>query len=262
MFETRTRTSRVVLQLVTTVAIFPFLLPLIAMVQGALSGEGWQNFVKVLSVPAFPLFFRNSTIIVICVVSVTYAASLMAAFGFAKLRIRNREVYFWLILACLTVPDVVLLTPLFQIASRTGLFNTYLSVVIPLIALHIPFGVLLSRNFLDGVPNELFEAARVDGASTVRIFWHLVIPLTKPIAAAVVIFTLLAAWNNYMFPLVFLQDTSTQTITQVPQYFISEFNTDRTKVLASSVITAIPSILAYLSLQSLFERGMSAGAIK
>ncbi len=262
MFEARSRTAKIGLQLLVTIMVIPYLFPLVAMVQGSLSGQGWENYAQVLAVPGFALFFRNSAIIALCTIIIVYAVSLPAAFGFSKLRIRGREFYFWLILACITLPEVVLLAPLFTLASPLGLFNTYWAVIIPLAALHIPFAVLLSRNFIDGIPNELFEAARVDGANTWNAFWNIVIPLSRPIAAAIVIFTLLAAWNDYLLPLIFLQDPSTQTITLIPQFFVGEFNNDQTKVLASAVITAIPEVCAYLVLQRLFERGLSAGAIK
>ena len=134
--------------------------------------------------------------------------------------------------------------------------------ILPLAALQVPFAVLLTRNFINSLPDELFEAARVDGANSYRGFVHLVIPLTRPIAAAVLIFTLVASWNDYLFPLVFLQSPELQTITLVPQFFVGEFSNDQTKILAAAVITAIPEIVAYLSLQRLFERGLSAGAIK
>ncbi len=191
-----------------------------------------------------------------------YLVTMMAAFGFAKLHIPFREVYFWLLLACLTLPEVVLLAPLFATAIRLGTYDTYWAVILPLAALQVPFAVLLTRNFINGLPNEMFEAARVDGASSLRGFVYLVIPLTRPITAAVIIFTLIAAWNDYLMPLVFLQSTDMQTITLVPQFFVGEFSNDQTKILASAVITAIPEVVAYLSLQGLFERGLSAGAIK
>jgi multiple sugar transport system permease protein/raffinose/stachyose/melibiose transport system permease protein len=120
----------------------------------------------------------------------------------------------------------------------------------------------LTRNFISGLPNELFEAVRVDGAGPVRTFRHLIVPLTRPIAAAVIIFTLIAAWNDYLMPLVFEQATNMQTITLIPQFFIGEFNDDQTKILASAVVTAIPEVVAYLGLQRLFERGLTAGAVK
>ena len=191
-----------------------------------------------------------------------YVVTMMAAYGFSKLHIRAREVYFWLLLACLTLPEVVLLAPLFTTATRLGLYDTYWAVILPLAALQVPFAVLLTRNFINGLPDELFEAARVDGANSFRGFIYLVIPLTRPIAAAVLIFTLIGAWNDYLMPLVFLQSPNMQTITLVPQFFVGEFSNDQTKILASAVITAIPEVVAYLCLQRLFERGLSAGAIK
>ena len=95
--------------------------------------------------------------------------------------------------------------------QKLNLYNTYWAVILPLAALQIPFAVLLTRNFISGLPNELFEAVRVDGAGPVRTFRHLIVPLTRPIAAAVIIFTLIAAWNDYLMPLVFEQATNMQT---------------------------------------------------
>jgi raffinose/stachyose/melibiose transport system permease protein len=262
MFEARSRTAKVVLQVVITLLVIPFVFPLVVMVQGSLAGAGWGNYAAVFRVPGFGQFFLNSAIIAVAVIVIVYVVTMLAAYGFAKLHIRGREIYFWMLLACLTLPEVVLLAPLFSTATTLGLYDTYWAVVLPLAALQVPFAVLLSRNFIDGIPNELFEAARVDGANSMRGFWYLVIPLTRPIAAAIVIFTLIGAWNDYLLPLVFLQDQSLQTITLIPQFFIGQFSDDQTKVLASAVLTAIPEVVAYLALQRLFERGLSAGAIK
>jgi multiple sugar transport system permease protein/raffinose/stachyose/melibiose transport system permease protein len=204
----------------------------------------------------------NSAIIAAGVIVLVYAVTMLAAYGFSKLHIRFREVYFWMLLACLTLPEVVLLTPLFTTTQAVGLFDTYWAVILPLAALQVPFAVLLTRNFINGLPDEMFEAARVDGANSFRGFVYLVLPLTRPIAAAVLIFTLIGAWNAYLMPLVFLQSQDMQTITLVPQFFIGEFSNDQTKILASAVLTAIPEVVAYLCLQRLFERGLSAGAIK
>jgi multiple sugar transport system permease protein/raffinose/stachyose/melibiose transport system permease protein len=262
LFEVRGRWSKVVLQIVATLLVLPFLFPLIVMVQGSLAGDGWGNYGDVLAVPGFFRFFLNSAIIAAGVIVLVYFVTMLAAYGFAKLHIRFREVYFWMLLACLTLPEVVLLTPLFTTTQAVGLFDTYWAVILPLAALQVPFAVLLTRNFINGLPDEMFEAARVDGANSFRGFVYLVLPLTRPIAAAVLIFTLIGAWNAYLMPLVFLQSQDMQTITLVPQFFIGEFSNDQTKILASAVLTAIPEVVAYLCLQRLFERGLSAGAIK
>jgi multiple sugar transport system permease protein/raffinose/stachyose/melibiose transport system permease protein len=258
----RSRTSAVLLQLVATLLVLPFLLPLITMVQGSFAGQGWGNYLAVLQVPQFFLFFRNSVIIAAVSIVLVYACTMLAGYGFSKLRIRRKEVYFWLILACITLPDVVIMTPLFTTTLSLGIYNTYWAVILPLTALNIPFAVLLTRNFVNGIPDELIEAARIDGAGAWRVFYSVILPLTRPIAATVVVLTLIGAWNNYIFPLVLLQDPTTQTITQVPQFFIGEYGEDETKIIASAVLTAIPEIVAYLCLQRFFERGLAAGALK
>jgi raffinose/stachyose/melibiose transport system permease protein len=262
MFEGRTRRDKAILQIVLTVLVLPFLFPLIAMVQGSLAGAGWQNYLTVLAVPELPLFFRNSAIIALVTIGIVYVCTMLAAFGFAKLHIRGKEVLFWMLLATLTLPEVVLLTPLFSTVATVNLYNTYWAVILPLAALQLPFTVLLARNFVDGIPHELFDAARVDGARTLKGFWYIIVPLTRPIAAAIIVLTLIGAWNDYLLPLVFLVEPQTQTITLLPQFFVGQFSNDQTKVLASAVITAIPEIIAYLGLQKLFERGLSAGALK
>jgi raffinose/stachyose/melibiose transport system permease protein len=262
MFESRRLTSKIVLQVILTIMVLPYIFPLIAMIQESLSGQGWGNYRAVWDTGVVPEFFRNSAIIAAGVIIIVYCLTMLAAFGFSKLHIRGKEIYFWMMLAALTLPEVVLLTPLFSTAIRLGLYNTYFSVMLPLAALQIPFAVLLTRNFVNNVPDELFDAARVDGASTPRIFWSIIVPLTRPMAAAIIILTLIGAWNDYLLPLVFLQTPATQTITLLPSFFISEFSDDQTKVVASAVITAIPEIVAYLCLQRLFERGLTAGALK
>ncbi len=262
MLTARTTMGRILLQLVLTLLVVPFLLPLIAMVQGSLAGEGWKNYTTVLGVPELPLFFRNSAIIALATIAIVYVFTMLAAFGFSKLHIRGKEVFFWMLLAALTLPGVVLLTPLFATTTTLNLYNTYWAVILPLAALQVPFTVLLARNFVNGIPDDLFDAARIDGAGTFQGFWYVILPLMKPIGAAIIVFTLIGAWNEYLFPLVFLVEPSTQTVTQLPQFFVGQFSNDQTKVLASAVITAIPEVVAYLCLQGLFERGLSAGALK
>ena len=262
MFEVRRRSSRVILQLVLFVLTVPFLLPLVQMVIGALGGIGWRNFVVVWDTGVIPTFFRNSAILAASVIAIVYVLSMTASFGFSKLRVLGKEVYFWLMLAALTLPEVILLSPLFVTATQLHLYNTLTAVVLPLAALQLPFAILLTRNYFDGIPTELIDAGRIDGAGVVQTFWHIVLPLTKPIASAVVVLTLINSWNSYLLPLVFLQDRSKQVVTLLPQFFVGEYTNDQTKILAAAVLTAIPTVLAYVLMQKNFERGLSAGALK
>lgn len=262
MFETRSRRGRTVVQIVVSLLVLPFVLPLVAMVQGALAGQGWHNFAVVVAVPGFARFFVNSAVIAVVTIAIVYACTMLAAFGFSKLWIRGKSIYFWMLLIVLTLPEVVLLTPLFETATTLGFYNTMWAVILPLAALQLPFTVLLTRTYVDGIPDDLLDAARIDGASTTRVFWHILLPLARPIAAAIVTLTLIGAWNEYLLPLVFLQDPSSQTITLIPSFFTGQFSEDQTKILASAVLTALPEIVAYLCLQRFFERGLSAGALK
>lgn len=262
MFETRRISSRVLLQILLTVLVIPFIFPLVAMIQGSLAGAGWDNYVTVLSLPLLPGFFINSALVAVAVIVIVLACTMTAAFGFSKLHIAGNEIYFWMLLAALTLPGVVLLTPLFATVTRIGAYNTLWAVILPVAALQVPFTVLLSRNFVDGIPNEMIEAARVDGASMVRTFWSVILPLTRPITAAVLVLVFINAWNEFLLELLFLQTPEQQTITLVPQYFVGQYNNDQTKVLAAAVLTGLPVVIAYVCLQRFFERGLAAGALK
>ena len=262
MFETRRVSSRVLLQMLLTVLVIPFVFPLVAMVQGSLAGAGWDNYKTVLSLPLLPGFFINSALVALAVILIALVCTLTAAFGFSKLHIRGKEVYFWMLLAALTLPGVVLIAPLFATVTRIGAYNTLWAVILPVAALQVPFTVLLARNFVDGIPDSLIEAARVDGAGMLRAFWHVMLPLTKPIIAAIVVLVFINAWNEFLLALLFLQTPEQQTITLVPQYFVGQYNNDQTKVLAAAVLTGLPVVIAYICLQKFFERGLSAGALK
>ncbi len=262
MFEARHRSSRIALQLLATVIALPFLAPLVAMVQGSLAGRGLGNYRKVFETGVVGTYFRNSLLISVSVIAIVYVCTMLAAFGFSKLRIAGKEIWFWVLIAALTMPEAVLLTPLFVTASRFDMYNELIAVILPLAALQVPFTILLARNFFDGIPTELMEAGRVDGANIVQIFWRIVLPLTKPIAAAIIVLTLINAWNAYLLPMLMLNDPSKQVVTLLPSFFISQYTNDQTGVLAAAVITAVPEILAYLFLQKYFERGLAAGALK
>lgn len=262
MLETRSRLSKIVLQVLVTLMVLPFLFPLVAMVQGSLAGQGWGNYLAVFAIPGLGRYFLNSTVIAVATIAIVFVCTLFAAFAFSKLRVPGKELYYWLLIAGLTLPEIVLITPLFATAAATGLYDTLWAVILPTAALQIPFTVLIVRNFFNGIPNELFEAARVDGASTARTFVSVVVPLSLPITATIVILTLITSWNAFLLPLVFLQSADNQTVTLLGQFFIGEFTNDQTKILAGSVVSALPTVLAYIFAQRYFERGLAAGALK
>lgn len=262
MIKVRSLRKKILLQILLLIMTIPYVLPLIQMFLGSLGGRGFYNYVAVWNTGVVPIYFRNSILISGGVIILVYIFSMTAGFGFAKLNILGKEAFFWLILVALTLPEVILLTPLFVTFQKLHLFNTFFAVIFPLAALQVPFTILLARNFDEGIPSELIEAARIDGATTWQVFWNVIIPLAKPIASAIIMLTLINSWNSYLLPLLFLQSPKMQTVTLLPQYFQGEFTNDQTKILAAAVMTALPEIIAYLCMQKNFEKGMSAGALK
>ncbi|HBE76806.1 MAG TPA: carbohydrate ABC transporter permease [Firmicutes bacterium] len=262
MFEIKSLKSKVVLQIILLILTIPYVIPLVQMFLGSIGGTGFLNYKAVWDTGVVPIYFKNSFIISASVILLVYIFSMTAGFAFAKLHIFGKEMFFWVFLVALTLPEVILLSPLFVTFQKMQLFNTFLAVILPIAALQLPFTILLARTFDNGIPNELMEAAKIDGASVFRTFWDIILPLTKPIASSIVVLTLIGSWNEYLLPLVFLQSPNMKTVTLLPQYFQGEFSNDQTKILAAAVLTAIPVIVVYLFLQKNFEKGMSAGALK
>ncbi|MDR1825972.1 MAG: carbohydrate ABC transporter permease [Bifidobacteriaceae bacterium] len=250
------------MQIVVTIAVIPFTIPIYTMIARSLEGRGWGNYKAVISVPGFARFFLNSAIVAGGAIILIYITTMMASFGFSKLRIRRKEVFFWMMMAALTLPEVVLLAPLYATAVKLHMMGTFWSVILPIAALQVPFTTLLTRSYVDGIPDQLFEAARIDGASTWRMFWAILVPLAKPMAVALVVLVLINAWNSYLLPKIFLTAGDMGVVTLLPEYFKRQYNDDTPKVLASAVVTAIPEVIAYIALQKQFERGMAAGALK
>lgn len=263
MLEFHSRTARIGATAFLLLLVIPLLIPIYTMVHGSLQGAGWQNYATVIGLPSFWSYFRNSAVIAVFTIAIVYALTMAAAFGFSKLRIRRKELYFWILMGVLTMPEVVLLTPLVVMVAEAKMAGSVWAVIIPLAAMQIPFTVLLSRSYVDGIPDSLLEAARIDGAGTVRQFWSIIIPLAKPMAIAIVVLVLINSWNSYLLPLILLgQGEGNMVVTQLPNSFKAMYTDDQTKILAGAVLAALPEVIAYIFLQRHFERGMSAGALK
>lgn len=255
--------ERVILQVLATIIVIPFAYPLIAILATSFEGQGaWENYHAVIAQTPFLRFMLNSVIIAAGTIALTFVCTMLAAYAFAKMRFAWRNQIFIVMLGGLVLPAISLIVPIFTIMLNLGMMNTYVAVILPLAAITIPFTVLLTKNFLEGVPDEILEAAKIDGAnSLVTLIW-VVMPLAKPIIAVVLVWTFLQSWNEFFLPLLLLQNTDMQAITQVPLYFTSEYGSDTPKIFASLVLISLPVTIAYLSLQRLFERGLTAGAVK
>jgi len=263
ILDLRHRRARIAWQAALIIVAIPFAFPLYSMLQISFSGQGAvTNYSVVLSEPGLGNFFISSIAIALIAVVVSYICTLLAGFAFARLRVPGRNLVFSLILFALTLPTVSLTVPLFVMVTHLGLFDSYFAVALPVAALGIPLDLLVARDFISNLPDAVFEAAELDGCGVFRTFLHIVVPLTRPLAGVIVVLTFLAAWNEYLLALLFLQSPDKQPITLLPQFFVSQLGTDQTKVVASSVVIAVPIIIVYLCAQRFVERGLTAGAVK
>lgn len=263
MFGRATVKSRVVYQLLATILILPFVFPLYTIIAISFSGNGpVVNYVAVISQTPFLRFLLNSAIISAGTIAIVYTFTMLAGYAFAKLKFQGRKLLFNAILVGLVLPSIALMVPMFIIVLRLGLFNNFLSVILPLSAVIIPLTLLLTRNYLMSVPDEILEAAKLDGANSFATLVRIVLPLSRPITAVVIVWAFLNAWNEFFLPLLFLQNPNLQAVTQVPIYFTSTYGSDVPKIFAALVLISLPIVIAYLCLQRFFERGLTAGAVK
>jgi multiple sugar transport system permease protein len=184
----------------------------------------------------------------------------MAGYAFARLRFRGRERTFGVLLIALVVPPQVGMLPLFLILKQLHLVNTYWGAIIP--SMVTMFGIFLIRQFMLSVPQELLEAARIDGASEWRIYWSIVLPLARPILATLATFMFMSSWNDFMWPLIVLSDQAHYTLPVAIANLMGEHVQDVELMMASSVLTVLPVLLLFIILQRYYVEGLMAGSIK
>ncbi|HKO57221.1 MAG TPA: carbohydrate ABC transporter permease [Thermoanaerobaculia bacterium] len=204
-------------------------------------------------------FLSSITIAAIVTVGSVLFSS-MAGYAFAKLRFPGRQRLFGLLLVALVIPPQVGMLPLFLFMKQLGLVNTYWGVIIPSLA--TVFGIFLIRQFMLSVPQELLEAARLDGAGELRIYWSVVLPLARPILATLATFMFMSAWNDFMWPLIILSGQEHHTLPVAIANLAGEHVLDVELMMASSVVTVLPVLLLFIVLQRYYIAGIMAGSVK
>ncbi len=205
--------------------------------------------------------FFNSALVALTITVGNLVFCSMLGYAFAKLNFPGKRVMFGLVLATLMVPGVVTLVPLFVLASNLGMANSYAGLIFPFVA--GPFGVFLMRQFMLGLPNELIDAARVDGAGEFRIFASIILPLCKPALATLGILTFLTSWNNFLWPLVVAQSEDRYTLpVALAIYAIGENKSNYGLLMAGSVAIIVPVLAVFIALQRHFVRGIALTGIK
>jgi multiple sugar transport system permease protein len=205
-------------------------------------------------------YLANSVLLATVATLVSLVFNVSAGYAFAKLRFAGRDRIFKLLLGALVIPGQVAMVPLFLLLKHMGLVNSYGGVIVP--AMASIFGIFLVRQYALSIPNELLEAARIDGASEFRIFRIIVVPLLKPIIMTLAVFTLLATWNDFMWPLIVLTDKDLYTLPVALASLSREHVQDDEMMMAGSVVTILPVLAVFLLLQRYYLQGLMAGGIK
>ena len=224
--------------------------------------ENWtlENYRDVFHRADFLTYFKNSAIVSVLSTILTVIINTMAGYAFAKYRFRGNQFIFMFFICTLMLPLEVLMIPIFRMVQKLGMYNNFLGLIIPPAA--TPMGVFLVRQFFFSVPNELNEAARIDGASETATFVHIMLPIARPVMSVLAIFSFMWRWNDYLWPLLVIRDNKLFTLQLALANFNGEYSVDWDSLLAMSVVSMIPVLIVFLIFQKQFIKGMVTSGMK
>ena len=218
-----------------------------------------RNFKNLLS--NFPVltYVKNSLIVVFCACFFNVVTATMAGYAFAKKKFPMKEGIFWLYLATLMLPGQVILIPVFTIMKQMNLLNTYPALFLVILD---AFGVFLMRQFMEGIPDELIESAKIDGCVELRIFLQIIVPLSKPVIVSLVVFTFITSWNDFIWPLVMVTKDEMKTLTLGLSMLQNNYVSNYGLVMAGATVAFIFPFILYCILQRKFVEGIALSGIK
>jgi multiple sugar transport system permease protein len=219
-----------------------------------------DNYRQLFAREGMGRYFTNSLLLACAATLLSLTFNVMAGYGFAKLRFAGRDRIFQLLLGALVIPAQVAMIPLFLMLKTMGLVNTYAGVLIPSAA--GVFGIFLVRQYALSIPDEMLEAARIDGAGEFRIFRSIVLPVLGPILVTLATFAFLATWNDFMWPLIVLTDNERYTLPVALASLSREHVQDSELMMAGAVVTILPVLALFVALQRFYIQGLLAGSVK
>ena len=219
-----------------------------------------QNYVDIWTRIPLLTFIGNTAKLTIIVTLLQLFTSSFAAYAFAKLQFKGKNVLFLGYIATIALPWQAYMVPQFMMLRSWGLNNTHLAII--LLQAFSAFGVFLMKQFYEGGPSELCEAARIDGLSEYGIWARIMLPLSKPAISTLIIFTFVSTWNDFLGPLIYLTETELKTIQIGLRMFISQYSAEYGLIMAASVIALIPVLVVFLSLQKYFVQGVASAGLK
>jgi raffinose/stachyose/melibiose transport system permease protein len=263
--------GRIVLVVVLVLTIIPLVNMLSAALQPAdMNPTGlkwptdpqWINFVTAFNTGNVWRLMGSSLFIVVFVVPISLLFATLAGYALGNLRVRGSRFIFIFLILGLTIPFEALIIPLYYEMKDLGVLNTQWAVILPLIGLYMPFGVVWMRAHFIGVPQELSEAARVDGASTFQQFWRVQLPLARPALSALAILLFLWTWNQFLLPVVLISDPLDRTVAGALTFFQGQYSSSIPLLNAGALIIIVPTIVVFVIFQRQFIQALLQGAVK
>lgn len=220
----------------------------------------WSNYTDIWTKIPFLKFVENTVFLTIVVTLLQLLTSSFAAYSFAKLHFRHKNGLFLAYIATIAMPWQVYMVPQFIMMRKMGLNDKLLAIIC--LQAFSAFGVFMMKQFYEGIPDDLCEAARIDGMSEYRIYASIMLPLSKPALSTLTIFTFVATWNDYLGPLIYLKTQEKKTIQLGLKMFISQYSSDYGLIMAGSVLSLIPVLIVFLILQKYFVEGVASTGLK
>lgn len=220
----------------------------------------WRNYIDIWTKIPLSKFVLNTTKLTIIVTFLQLFTSSFAAYAFAKLDFRYRNILFLSYIATIAMPWQVYMVPQFIMMRSFHLNDTHLAIIC--LQAFSAFGVFMMRQFYQGIPDELCEAARIDGMSEYQIWGRIMLPLSKPALSTLTIFTFVATWNDFLGPMIYLKTEAKKTLQIGLRMFISQYSSEYGLIMAASVLSLIPVLIVFLSLQKYFVEGIAATGVK
>ncbi len=224
------------------------------------SGFTLESFWQILSAGNMLRWYFNSFLTSSIITLMVVLLASLAAFGFSRVAFRGSNFLFFMIVAGIVIPPQVLIVPLFIEMQALGLVDTYWGIILPQMA--APIAVFIFKQFFDGIPHELEDAARVDGASRLRVYWQIWMPLSRPAIAAVAIFIFVLSWNNFLWPFIVVTNTDMMTIPVGIATVQSSYGVRYADIMASAVLAGLPLVIVFLFFQRQIVQGIANTGLK
>lgn len=275
MVEKRNPAVRILMYAGLSIIVVVTLLPLIWMLSASLKTSNevftspikwlpdvfqWGNYIKIWKKIDFALFIFNSTKLTVIVTIIQLATCSFAAYGFTKCKFKGRDTLFLCYVATIAIPWQIFMLPQYVMLQKMGLVDTHLGYI--LLQSFAAFGVFLLKQFFQGIPDELLEAARIDGLSEYGTFGRIVVPLAKPAMATLTIFTFVTVWNDFMGPMIYFSSEENKTIPLGIRMFVGQYSTEYQLIMAASVVSLIPIVILYVFCQRYFVEGIATSGLK